>query len=58
MIPRYAERAAKKLDELTENPGPVVVGATQHASCMGAAYEYLFNLDKELRKEKSERRFH
>ncbi|MCX7638239.1 MAG: FAD-dependent oxidoreductase [Cyclobacteriaceae bacterium] len=52
VIPRYAERAAQKLDELTKNPGPVVVGATQFASCMGAAYEYLFNLDKELRKRK------
>ncbi|QOI97369.1 MAG: FAD-dependent oxidoreductase [Flammeovirgaceae bacterium] len=52
VIPKYGERALKKLDELTANPGPVVVGATQSASCMGAAYEYLFNLDKELRKRK------
>ena len=52
VTPKYGERALKKLDELTANPGPVVVGATQSASCMGAAYEYLFNLDKELRKRK------
>jgi sulfide:quinone oxidoreductase len=52
VIPKYGERALNKLDELTENPGPIVVGATQSASCMGAAYEYLFNLDKELRRRK------
>ena len=39
-------------DELVKDPGPVVVGATQGASCMGAAYEYLFNMDKELRRHK------
>jgi sulfide:quinone oxidoreductase len=33
-----------------ENPGPVVVGATQGAGCFGAAYEYLFNLSYQLRK--------
>lgn len=50
VIPKYGERAYKKFNELVDNPGPVVVGATQGASCMGAAYEYLFNMDKELRK--------
>lgn len=50
--PQFAEKAAKEFEELVKNPGPVVVGATQGASCMGAGYEYLFNLDKELRKRK------
>jgi sulfide:quinone oxidoreductase len=50
VIPRFGERAFAKFNELVENPGPVVVGAMQGASCMGAAYEYLFNLDKELRR--------
>lgn len=33
-----------------ENPGPVVVGATQGAGCFGAAYEFLFNMGYQLRK--------
>ena len=52
VIPRLALKTKEAFDELVESPGPVVVGATQGASCMGAAYEYLFNMDKELRKRK------
>lgn len=36
-------------EKLTENPGPVIVGAFQGASCFGPAYEYAFILDKALR---------
>lgn len=50
VTPDLAEKSAAAFEELVKNPGPVVVGATQGASCMGAAYEYLFNLDKYLRK--------
>ena len=35
---------------LLENPGDVVVGASQGAGCFGAAYEYLFNMSYRLRK--------
>ena len=52
VIPKYGERAFKRFNDLVNDPGPVVVGATQNASCMGAAYEYLFNMDKELRRKK------
>ncbi|MBK7223696.1 MAG: FAD-dependent oxidoreductase [Saprospiraceae bacterium] len=38
-----------KLDEFKKNPGPIVIGATQSAGCMGAAYEFLFNVEKWLR---------
>ena len=31
-------------------PGDIVVGATQSAGCFGAAYEYLFNVSHQLRK--------
>ncbi len=41
-----------KLEEFKKNPGPIVVGATQKASCMGAAYEFLYNVEKWLRQEK------
>ncbi|GAB4405116.1 MAG: FAD/NAD(P)-binding oxidoreductase [Microscillaceae bacterium] len=50
--PPLAEQAFAAFEDLVKNPGPVVVGATQGASCMGAAYEYLFNLDRELRRRK------
>lgn len=33
-----------------ENPGPVVIGATQGAGCFGAAYEFLFNMSYQLKK--------
>lgn len=47
--PPHAEDAKKAFEELVKNPGPVVVGATQGASCVGAGYEFLFNLEKALR---------
>ena len=50
VTPRYAEKAYESFKKLVADPGPVVVGATQGASCMGAGYEYLFNLEKELRR--------
>src|SRR6266498_1932953 len=33
-----------------DDPGPVVIGATQGAGCFGAAYEFLFNTSYQLRK--------
>ncbi|HEU5161052.1 MAG TPA: FAD-dependent oxidoreductase [Streptosporangiaceae bacterium] len=33
-----------------DDPGPVVVGATQGAGCFGAAYEFLFNMAYRLKK--------
>jgi sulfide:quinone oxidoreductase len=39
-----------------EDPGPVVVGATQGAGCFGAAYEFLFNLSYQLKKAGLRRR--
>jgi sulfide:quinone oxidoreductase len=41
----------KKLEEFKRHPGPIVIGATQKASCMGAAYEFLFNVEKWLREQ-------
>jgi len=39
-------------DRLVANPGPVVVGAVQGASCFGPAYEFAFILEKALRQAK------
>lgn len=49
--PNGAMQARKALDEFKKNPGPIVIGATQSAGCMGAAYEFLFNIEKWLREE-------
>lgn len=48
----HAERAAEAVDQLIKNPGPVIIGAAQGASCFGPAYEFCLILDTELRKHK------
>ena len=48
----HAQTAADAFDALAANPGPVVVGAVQGASCFGPAYEFAFILDTELRRRK------
>lgn len=50
--PDGAIKTRERLDEFKSNPGPIVIGATQGAGCMGAAYEFLFNLEKWLRDQK------
>lgn len=45
-----ATRAGEGWKRFLDNPGPVVIGATQGAGCFGAAYEYLFNFSHQLRK--------
>jgi sulfide:quinone oxidoreductase len=47
-----AEQAAVAWAKFLDDPGPVVIGATQGASCFGAAYEFLFNTSYQLRKAK------
>lgn len=49
--PPKAMETREKLEEFKKNPGPIVIGATQNAGCMGAAYEFLFNIEKWLREE-------
>ncbi|ALL13114.1 NAD(P)/FAD-dependent oxidoreductase [Caulobacter henricii] len=48
----HAETAASAFDRFVENPGPIVVGAVQGASCFGPAYEFALILDTELRRRK------
>jgi sulfide:quinone oxidoreductase len=45
-----ATRAGHGWRQFLDNPGPVVIGATQGAGCFGAAYEFLFNTAYRLRK--------
>ncbi|MFA3792544.1 NAD(P)/FAD-dependent oxidoreductase [Aliiglaciecola sp. SL4] len=48
----HAQQCYQDFEKLIKNPGPVVVGAFQGASCFGPAYEYAFILDKALRDAK------
>lgn len=48
----HAERAYDDWKDLVKEPGPVVVGAVQGASCYGPAYEFAFIMDADLRKRK------
>ncbi|MGF7170796.1 sulfide:quinone oxidoreductase [Sphingobium xanthum] len=48
----HAVAAADQFDAFCGNPGPIVVGAVQAASCFGPAYEFALILDTELRKRK------
>ena len=44
----HAVHAAEAVDKLVQEPGPVVVGAAQGASCFGPAYEFALLLQHEL----------
>ena len=48
----HALKAFENYEKFVQNPGPVVVGAAQMASCFGPAYEFAFILDTDLRKRK------
>src|SRR3989304_2796717 len=42
--------AGKAWKQFVADPGPIVVGAVQGASCFGAAYEAAFTMDADLRR--------
>lgn len=48
----HSETAWKAYEEFLKNPGPIVVGAVQGASCFGPAYEFAMIIDADLRKRK------
>ena len=48
----HAEQAYNAFEEFCRNPGPLIVGAVQGASCYGPAYETAMIIDTELRKRK------
>jgi sulfide:quinone oxidoreductase len=47
-----AVEAAEGWSRFLNDPGPVVVAATQGAACFGAAYEFVFNVRYQLKKHK------
>jgi sulfide:quinone oxidoreductase len=48
----HAEASARAFDDFCKNPGPIITGAVQGASCFGPAYEFTFILDTALRRKK------
>jgi sulfide:quinone oxidoreductase len=48
----HAEKAAVAFEAFCENPGPIVIGAVQGASCYGPAYEFAMILDTELKRRR------
>jgi len=48
----HAARAGRDWDEFCKDPGPIVVGAVQGASCFGPAYEFCFIMETDLRRRK------
>ncbi len=48
----HAAAASKRWEEFCKNPGPIVVGAVQGASCYGPAYEFAMIMDADLRKRR------
>jgi len=48
----HAEKAREAFEALKADPGPVIIGAAQGASCFGPAYEFTFILETALRRAK------
>ena len=47
--PQGAMRTRERWERFVKDPGPAVIGAAQAAGCTGAAYEFLFNFEKDCR---------
>jgi sulfide:quinone oxidoreductase len=48
----YAVEANKAWESFLKDPGPIVIGAPQGASCFGPAYELALMIDTELRRKR------
>ena len=48
----HAAESSESWNTFVADPGPIVIGAVQGASCFGPAYEYLFITEADLRKRK------
>ena len=48
----HAADSNTRWQDFVKNPGPIVVGAVQGASCFGPAYEFAMILETDLRKRK------
>lgn len=48
----HAKEARKAYRRFVDDPGPIVIGAVQGASCFGPAYEFALILDADLRRRR------
>lgn len=48
----HATSALAAYEKFLENPGPIVIGAAQGASCFGPAYEFAMIVETDLRRRK------
>ncbi len=48
----HAVNANQAWEDFCKDPGPIIVGAVQGASCYGPAYEYAMIMDTDLRRRK------
>ncbi len=48
----HAGESGEFWDKFVQDPGPIIIGAVQGASCFGPAYEYLFIAETDLRRRK------
>lgn len=48
----HAGPAGEVWEQFVRDPGPMVIGAVQGASCFGPAYEYMFIAEADLRKRR------
>jgi sulfide:quinone oxidoreductase len=48
----HAVESGKAWNDFVKDPGPIVVGAVQGASCYGPAYEFAFIMDTDLKRRK------
>lgn len=48
----HAGPAGERWQEFLQDPGPIIIGAVQGASCFGPAYEYMFTAETDLRQHK------
>lgn len=48
----HAERAGRAYEAFLADPGPIIIGAVQGASCFGPAYEFAMIVDADLRRRK------
>jgi sulfide:quinone oxidoreductase len=48
----HAGPAGERWTHFVTEPGPIIIGAVQGASCFGPAYEYMFTVETDLRQRK------
>ncbi|MBU1396586.1 MAG: NAD(P)/FAD-dependent oxidoreductase, partial [Gammaproteobacteria bacterium] len=51
-VVEHAVAAGRAWEDFVKNPGPIVVGAVQGASCYGPAYEFAMIMDTDLKRRK------